>query len=87
MDRDNIRKPRLNVMVRSTAADGGHQKSIDIRTRLDHVTALNLPSSTTAVRHYVRIEALNEPEYLGRDEHGRGQFVSNYQIEYINATT
>jgi hypothetical protein len=85
MDGENFRKPRLNVIVRSTSADGGHQKSIDIRTRLDHVTNLALPTSSVA-RQYVRIEALNEPEYLGRDEHGRGQFVTNFQVEYINTT-
>ena len=86
MDQQNIRKPRLNVLVRSTAADGGHQKSIDIRTRLDHVTNSHLTTSTAYSRHFVRIEALNEPEYLGRDEHGRGQFVTNYQVQYINTT-
>jgi hypothetical protein len=85
MDGGNYRKPRLNVIVRSTSADGGHQKSIDIRTRLDHVTNLGLPTTAIA-RQYVRIEALNEPEYLGRDEHGRGQFVTNFQVEYINTT-
>jgi len=85
MNGDNYRKPRLNVMVRSTSADGGHQKCIDIRTRLDHVTATSLPS-TAAVRHYVKIEALCEPEYLGRDENKRGMFTLNFQVEYINTT-
>jgi hypothetical protein len=85
MNGDNYRKPRLNVMVRSTSADGGHQKSIDIRTRLDHVTAISLPS-TAAARHYVKIEALGEPEYLGRDENKRGMFTLNFQVEYINTT-
>jgi hypothetical protein len=86
-DLGNYRKPRLNVAVYSTDADGGHQKGIDIRTRLDRITDLSLPSSTTSVRHYVVIEALGEPEYLGTDEHKRGMFSINFQVEYSNITT
>lgn len=82
----NYRKPRLNVAVRSTAADGGHQKSIDIRTRLDHAHDLALPSSVAA-RRYTLIESLGEPEYYGRDENGRGIFIQNFQVEYFNYTT
>lgn len=81
-DRQSFRKPRLNVAVYSTAADGGHQKSIDIRTRLDHVDNLLLPSSTDAARRYIQILALGEPEYLGKDDNGRGYCVTNYQVEY-----
>lgn len=84
-DNDSFRRPRLNVLVVSTAADGGHQKSIDIRKRLDHVHETALPSSTAA-RHYLLIEGLGEPEYLGKDATGRGQFVTNYQIKYISMT-
>lgn len=83
----NYRKPRLNVAVRSTAADGGHQKSIDIRTRLDHAHDLILPSSTSAARRYPLIQSLGEPEYYGRDENGRGIFIQNFQVEYFNYTT
>ena len=85
MNRDVIQNPRMNVLVVSTASDGGHQKSIDIRTRLDHVNHTGLPSSTIA-RTYLLIESLGEPEYLGKDANGRGQFVQNFQIQYYNTT-
>jgi hypothetical protein len=85
MNRDTVQKPRLNILVTSTAADGGHQKSIDIRTRLDHVSHTGLPTSTIA-RYYLLIESLGEPEYLGKDSNGRGQFVQNFQIQYITTT-
>jgi len=75
-------RPRLNVLVVSTAADGGHQKSIDIRTRLT-VANIGLPAST-AVRNYLSIIPLGEPETLGKDQNGRGQFVTNFQIEYTD---
>lgn len=73
--------PRLNVLVVSTAADGGLQKSIDIRTRLNHVANVGLPTSTVA-RLYRHIYPLGDPEWLGKDESGRGQFVINFQVEY-----
>lgn len=85
MNGDAFQNPRLNVLVTSTAADGGHQKSIDIRTRLDHAHDLRLPTSTYS-RVYLLIESLGEPEYLGKDPNGRGQFVQNFQIQYIQAT-
>lgn len=81
LDRESFRHPRLNVVVYSTAGDGGHQKSIDIRKRLDHAGDMGLPTSSAA-RRYTLIKALGEPEYLGKDEVGRGYTVTNYQIEY-----
>jgi hypothetical protein len=86
MNSDGFHRPRLNVLVTSTATDGGHQKSIDIKTRLDHAYDLRLPSSS-AQRHYLLIQCLGEPEYLGKDVNGRGQFVTNYQVEYQDITT
>lgn len=87
MDRIHIQNPRLNVTVLSTAADNGHQKCMDVKTRLDHATDLDLPSSTTALRHFYIIEALNEPEYLGRDENNRGMFSINFQVQYSTNST
>jgi hypothetical protein len=82
MDGINYRHPRLNIAVHSTAADGGYQKSIDIRTRLDHAHDLAFPSSTSPVIRFQLIKALGEPEYLGKDEIGRGYCVTNYDVEY-----
>jgi hypothetical protein len=75
------RHPRLNIAVHSTAADGGYQKSIDIRTRLDRAHDLALPTSSADVKFHL-IKLLGEPEYLGPDEIGRGYCVTNYEVEY-----
>lgn len=82
MDEASIRHPRLNIAVYSTDSDGGYQKSIDIRTRLDHAHGLSYPTSTTPTINVSLIKALGEPEYLGKDDIGRGYCVTNYEIEY-----
>lgn len=82
MDGKTLRHPRLNIGVHSTADDGGLQKSIDIRTRLDHAHGLSYPTSTTPTILFTLIKALGEPEYLGKDEVGRGYCVTNYEVEY-----
>lgn len=82
MNGNVLRYPGLNVHVHSTASDGGLQKSIDIRTRLDHAHDISYPTSTTASIHFKIIKALGDPEYLGKDEVGRGYCVTNYSVEY-----
>jgi len=82
MDGGVIRYPNLNIHVHSTASDGGYQKSIDIRSRLDHAHDFSYPTSTTAQIQFKIIQALGEPEYLGRDEISRGYCVTNYAVEY-----
>lgn len=77
---DRAAFPRLNVLVISTAADGGHQKGLDIISALDN--AYNFWGSYTTTRFYRRIVALGEPEYLGKDENGCGNFVINFQVSY-----
>lgn len=72
--------PRLNVLVVSTAADGGHQKALDIVTCLDN--SYNEWGTYTTTRFYRSIRALAEPEWLGKDETGSGNFVINFQIVY-----
>jgi hypothetical protein len=82
MDGGVLRHPRLNIAVHSTASDGGYQKSIDIRTRLDHAHDLSFPSSTTPVIRFTLVKSLGEPEYLGKDDVGRGYCVTNFDVEY-----
>lgn len=80
-DRKRTQNPRLNVLVVSTATDGGWQKSQDIITCLDRV--VNSPtSSSTSGTTFKEIQALQEPEWLGKDEHGNGNFVINFQVSY-----
>ena len=71
--------PRLNVLVSSTAADGGHQKAMDIISCLDNVTNSKLSPTS---QFYRRITALGEPEWLGKDENANGTFVINFQVTY-----
>lgn len=72
--------PRVNILVLSTAADGGHSKALDIVSALDNV--YNAWGSYTTTRFYRSIRALGEPEWLGKDDGGLGQFVINFQIVY-----
>jgi hypothetical protein len=63
----------------STANDGGFQKSLDVITCLDKIINTNLSPSSA---FYRSIEALQEPEWLGKDELGYGNFVINFQVIY-----
>jgi hypothetical protein len=71
--------PRCNVLVVSTAADGGHQKSLDIVTALDNTINARL-SPTSYFYRSIRVE--QEPTWLGKDAGGRGQFSINFQVVY-----
>ena len=70
---------RVNVLVVSTAADGGHQKSLDIITALDNTVNAKLSPTSN---FYRRIVAEQEPTWLGKDAGGRGQFSINFQVSY-----
>jgi len=76
---DRAAYPRLNVLVISTAADGGHQKALDVVSCLDNVTNARLSPTS---QFYRRIVALGEPEWLGKDENANGNFVINFQVSY-----
>lgn len=78
-DRTRTANPRLNVLVISTAADGGWQKSKDIISCLDRIVNTKLPPSSA---FYRSIESLDEPGWLGKDENGAGNFVINFQVTY-----
>jgi len=76
---DRAAFPRCNVLVVSTAADGGHQKALDIVSALDNT--VNTKLSPTSY-FYRSIRAEQEPTYLGKDTGGRGQFSINFQVVY-----
>ena len=78
-DRKRTARPRLNVLIISTANDGGFSKSLDVITCLDKVVNTKLAPSYVSYR---AIEALQEPEWLGKDENGYGNFVINFQVIY-----
>lgn len=79
-DRKRITNPRLNVLVVSTANDGGFQKAQDIITCLDHITNSTLGYSSSAA--YKSVVALQEPMWMGNDENGNGNFTVNFQVVY-----
>jgi hypothetical protein len=81
MNQHRTANPRLNVLVVSTATDGGLQKAYDIISCLDRITNTTLSTSSNAL-FYQNIEALQEPEWLGKDENGAGNFVINFQVSY-----
>jgi len=71
--------PRANVLVVSTAADGGHQKALDVVSCLDNI--YNAKLSPTS-QFYRRIAVLGEPEWLGKDANANGNFTINFQVSY-----
>jgi hypothetical protein len=71
--------PRVNVLVVSTVADGGHQKALDIISALDNTKNATLAPTS---QFYRRIVAEQEPTWLGKDAGGRGQFSINFQVSY-----
>ena len=71
--------PRCNVLVISTAADGGHQKALDIISALDNT--YNAAGHYTS-QFYRRIVAEQEPTWLGKDSNGCGNFTINFQVSY-----
>ena len=78
-DRKRTARPRLNLLVVSTANDGGYQKSLDVITCLDKIENTSLAPSSV---FYRSIDALQEPEWMGKDENGAGNFVINFQVVY-----
>jgi hypothetical protein len=78
-DRKRAARPRLNVLIVSTASDGGYQKSLDVISCLDKIENTKLAPSSA---NYRSIDALQEPEWLGKDENGNGNFVINFQVIY-----
>jgi len=76
---DRAAFPRCNILVTSTAADGGHQKALDIVSALDNIHNSKLSPSSNFYRS-IRVE--QEPTYLGKDAGGRDQFSINFQVVY-----
>jgi hypothetical protein len=78
-DRKRAARPRLNVLIVSTASDGGLSKSLDVIACLDKIMNTKLAPSSN---FYRSIDALQEPEWLGKDQNGYGNFVINFQVIY-----
>lgn len=84
-------RPRVQIMTRSTGSVGGAGLASSTKARaisdvawraMIKVANRNLPTSTSG-SYYLRVEPLQSPAFMGRDESGRTRIGFNCTISRV----